>query len=58
MEKRGIVVGNPERNRSDRRPRHRWENNKRMDLRETGFGVWIGYIWLRIGTCGRLFRTR
>jgi hypothetical protein len=25
-----------------------------MDLRETGWGVWIGFIWLRIGTSGNL----
>jgi hypothetical protein len=29
-----------------RRPRHRWEDGIRMDVRETGFS------WLRIGTDG------
>jgi hypothetical protein len=24
------------------RPRHRWENNIKMDLQEVGCGVWIG----------------
>jgi hypothetical protein len=23
-----------------------------MDLREQGLGMWIGFIWLRIGTGG------
>jgi hypothetical protein len=31
--------------------RCRWEDNIRMDLREI---VWIGCIWLRIGTSGGL----
>jgi hypothetical protein len=34
------------------RPRHRWEDEIRMDLRETDWGVWIGSSWLRIGTGG------
>jgi hypothetical protein len=36
------------------RPRRRWEDGVRMDLRETGWGVWIGFDWLRIGTGGGL----
>jgi hypothetical protein len=35
------------------RPRCRWEDNIKMGLREDGM-VWIGMIWLRIGTSGRL----
>jgi hypothetical protein len=27
----------------------------RMDLRESGWGVWSGFNWLRIGTSGGLF---
>jgi hypothetical protein len=34
-------------------PRHRWVNNIKMDLRKDGM-VWIGLIWLKIGTSGRL----
>ena len=31
------------------RPRHRWEDNIKMDLREVvGWGAWAGLIWLRI----------
>jgi hypothetical protein len=39
-----ILVGKPEYKRPLGKPRHRWEENIRRDLRETG------YIWLRIGT--------
>jgi hypothetical protein len=34
--------------------RLRWEDGIRMDLREIGWGVWIGFNWLRIGTSGEL----
>jgi hypothetical protein len=40
-----ILVGNPEGKRPLGRPRRRWTDNIKMDLRE---------IWLRIGTSGRL----
>jgi hypothetical protein len=33
-----ILVGKPEGKRSLRRPRHRWENNIKVDLMATGFG--------------------
>jgi hypothetical protein len=36
------------------RPRHRWEDNIRINLGEIGWGVWIGFICLRIGTSGRV----
>jgi hypothetical protein len=32
----------------------RWENNIKMDLREVGWGLWTGLIWLRIGSSGVL----
>jgi hypothetical protein len=34
------------------RPRHRWKDNIKTDLGETGWGGmdWTGLIWLRIGT--------
>jgi hypothetical protein len=35
------------------RPRRRWVDNIKMDLRDDGI-VWIGLIWLRIGTSGGL----
>jgi hypothetical protein len=51
-----ILVGKPEGKRPLERPRRRWVANIKMDLRETGWDwiVWIGLIWLRIGTSGRL----
>jgi hypothetical protein len=33
-----VLVGKPEGNRPLRRPRHRWEDNIKMDLREVGGG--------------------
>jgi hypothetical protein len=45
-----VLVGKPEGKRPLGRPRHRWEDEIRMDLREIGWGMWIGFIWLRIGT--------
>jgi hypothetical protein len=49
-----ILVGRPEGRRSLGRPRRRWEDNIKMDLREIGFGIWIGFIGLRIWTGGGL----
>jgi hypothetical protein len=49
-----VLVEKPEGKRSLGRPRHRWEDGIRMDLREIGLGVWIGFEWLRIETCGGL----
>jgi hypothetical protein len=51
-----ILVGNPERKRPLGRPRRRWVDNIKMDLREIGWdGMgWIGSIWLRMGTSGGL----
>jgi hypothetical protein len=36
-EKHSILVGKPEGKRQFGRSRHRWEDNIRMDLRETGW---------------------
>jgi hypothetical protein len=46
------LVGKPEGRTPLGRPRHRWEDNIKMDLREVGWGAWAGSIWLRIGTGG------
>jgi hypothetical protein len=48
------LVGKPEGGRPLGGPRRRWEDNIKMDLREVGWGSWIGSIWLRIGTGGEL----
>ena len=34
------------------KPRHRWEDNVKMDLPEVGRGAWTRKMWLRIGTGG------
>ena len=47
-------MGKVEGNIADGRPRHRWEDNIKMDLQEVGWGAWTGLIWLRIGTGGGL----
>jgi hypothetical protein len=44
-------VGKPEGKGPLGRPRHRWVDNIKIDLREDGM-VWIGLIWLKIGTSG------
>jgi hypothetical protein len=33
------------------RPRHKWEDSMKMDLREIAWSVWTGFIRLRVGTC-------
>jgi len=45
-----ILVGNPESKRPVGRPRCRWEDHIRMDVREKGVKLWTGYICLRKGT--------
>jgi hypothetical protein len=56
-ERRGAyraLVGKPEGRRPLERPRRRWEDNIKKDLREVGWGAWTGSVWLRIGTGGEL----
>jgi hypothetical protein len=50
----GVLVGKPKGKRPLERPRRRWEDGIKMDLREIGWGVWSGFTWLRIGTAGGL----
>jgi hypothetical protein len=47
-----VLVGKPEGRRKLGRLRRGCKNGMRMDLREIGWRVWIGFDWLRIGTCG------
>jgi hypothetical protein len=49
-------VGKPELKRLLGRQRRRWVNSIKIDLREIQYDgiVWIGFIWLRIGTSGGL----
>ena len=47
-----VLVGKPEGKSPLGRPRHRWEDNIKMDLEEVGGGRGTGWSWLRIGTDG------
>jgi hypothetical protein len=47
-------MGKPIGKRSLERPVSGWEDGIKMDLGEIGWGVWSGFIWLRIGTIGGL----
>jgi hypothetical protein len=54
-ERRGayrILVWKPEGKRPFGRPRHRWEDNVKMELREMGWEASIGLIWLKVVTGG------
>jgi hypothetical protein len=47
-ERRGVyrvLVGKPEGKTSLERPRHRWEDNIKMDLQEVGWG---GMDWIEL----------
>jgi hypothetical protein len=48
------LVEKPEGKRSLGRPRRSLEDGIRIDLREIGCVVWIGFDWLRTGTGGGL----
>jgi hypothetical protein len=46
-----VLVGKPDGRRPLGRPRHRAEDNIKMDLQEMGYGeVWTELSWLRKGT--------
>jgi hypothetical protein len=47
-----VLMGKPEGKRPLERPRRRWEDGRKMDLREIGWGrgVWSGFTCLRTGT--------
>jgi hypothetical protein len=53
-----VLVRKPEGKRPLGRPRRRWEDGIRMDLREIGCEVWIVFDWLRTGTGGGLLLVR
>jgi hypothetical protein len=38
-----VLMRKPEGKRRLGRPRRRWEDGIRMDIGETGLGVWIGF---------------
>ena len=49
-----VLVGKREGRRPLGKPRRRWEDNIKLDVREMGWEAWIGSIRLRIGTGGGL----
>ena len=49
-----VLVGKREERRSLGKPRRRWEDNIKMDLKRIGMGARTGSIWPRIGTGGGL----
>jgi hypothetical protein len=49
-----VLLGKPEGKRPLGRPRRRCEDGIRMNLREIGLEVWIGFDWLRTGTASGL----
>jgi hypothetical protein len=53
-----ILVGWPEGRRPLGTPRRRWKDNINWILGKWGLGMWIGLIWLRVGTSGGVLWTR
>jgi hypothetical protein len=49
-----VLMGKLEERRPLGRPRRRWENSIKMDLREMRWEACNGSIWLKIGICGGL----
>jgi hypothetical protein len=51
-----VLVGKSEGKRQLGRPRNKWEDGIRIDLRVIDWGGvdWIGFDWLGIGTDGEL----
>ena len=47
-----VLVGKPEGKGPLGRPRRRWENNIKMDLKEVGCDARAGWTMLKIGTNG------
>jgi hypothetical protein len=47
-----VLVGKPEGKRPLERPRGRREDGINMNFREIGWGVWSGFIWLRLVIVG------
>jgi hypothetical protein len=50
-----VLVGKPEGKSPLERPRRRWEDGIKMDIRGIGCGVWSGFAWHRAGTGGGIW---
>jgi hypothetical protein len=48
-----ILVGNPEGKRLFGRPRCKWKDSIRMDIKDIWWEIADWFIWLRTGTSGR-----
>jgi hypothetical protein len=53
-----VLVGNLEGKRPLGRASRRWEDGIRMDVREIGLGLLIGFDWLMTGNGGWLLCVR
>jgi hypothetical protein len=49
-----VLVGKPEGKSPLVRSWCRWQDGIRMELREIGWGMWSGFIWLRAGIGSRI----
>jgi hypothetical protein len=49
-----VLIGRPEGKRPLGRPRRRWEDNIKLNLREIRIDGRTGFTWLRIGSNGGL----
>jgi len=49
-----VSVGKHEGRRPLGRPKHRWQDNIKINLQEMGWRAWTKSKWLRIGTGGWL----
>jgi hypothetical protein len=47
-----VLVGRPEVRRPLGRPRRRWEDDIKLDIREMGIDGGTGFSWLRVGSSG------
>jgi hypothetical protein len=45
-----ILVRRSEGKKQLGKPRHRWEGNIKINFKEVGVTILIGFIWLKIGT--------
>jgi hypothetical protein len=52
-----VLMVKPDGKRPLGRPRHKWKDNFKMDLKEVGWVIWTGLIWLRTGNSGGIFST-
>jgi hypothetical protein len=49
-----VLVAKPEGKKPLERPRRRWKDRIRMDIREIGWEMWSGFVWLILGIGGGL----